>query len=139
VIGVDGAKEEALLGEDGALETGKAQFSIEPFLFIGGKLVTWHDATITQSLDQGYLPIPSVQWTNGSLELAITAFASGRPDGSYVIARYRVTKSREGSPAIDAVSRAAPVPGESRNAISEHGGRDRADSIAVARWRACSV
>jgi F5/8 type C domain len=91
VIGVDGANEEALLSEDGALETGKAQFSIEPFLFTGGKLVTWRDATITQSLDQGYLPIPSVRWKRASLDLTVTAFATGRTDASFVVAHYRVT------------------------------------------------
>ena len=32
VVGVDGDREEGLLGEDGALEVGQGAFSIEPFL-----------------------------------------------------------------------------------------------------------
>ena len=41
VVGVDGDREEALLGEDGALEVGQGAFSIEPFLFLDGELISW--------------------------------------------------------------------------------------------------
>jgi hypothetical protein len=90
VVGVDGDREEGLLGEDGALEVGQGAFSIEPFLFADGKLITWSDVTATPSLAEGYLPIPTVTWTFGSLSLDITAFASGPPGGSVLRARYRV-------------------------------------------------
>jgi len=58
VLGVDGAKEEALLGEDGAVETGKGRFAIEPFLSVDGRLITWADVTSVPSLADGDLPIP---------------------------------------------------------------------------------
>jgi hypothetical protein len=90
VVGVDGDSREALLGEDGALETGRGRFSIEPFLFAEGRLVTWSDARTTQQLDDGFLPIPSVRWDVGELRLAVTAFATGRPGASSVVVRYRV-------------------------------------------------
>ncbi len=86
VVGVDGDAEEGLLGEDGALEVGQGAFSIEPFLWIDGQLVSWADVETTQSLAEGYLPIPTVTWTRGDLSLDVTAFAS--PSGLW--ARYLV-------------------------------------------------
>jgi hypothetical protein len=90
VVGVDGDAEEALLGEDGALEVGQGAFSIEPFLFIDGELITWSDVEATQSLAEGYFPIPSVTWKHGDLSLEITAVASGAPGGSTLRSRYLV-------------------------------------------------
>jgi hypothetical protein len=101
VVGADGGPLSCLLSEDGALETARASCSIEPFLLAGGGLVTWADVRSTQSLEDGSLPIPSVRWTSGGLELAVTAFAAepgssisglrslGDLAGS-VFARYRV-------------------------------------------------
>ena len=91
VIGVDGDDAEALINEQGAIEPHAGGFSLEPFLRVGGKLVTWHDARQTQSLAQKYLPIPSVTWTAGALRLEVTTFASGALDSSSLYARYRVT------------------------------------------------
>jgi hypothetical protein len=90
VVGVDGDREEGLLGEDGALEVGQGAFSIEPFLFVDGQLITWSDITASQSLAEGYLPIPTVTWRRGDLSLDITAFASGVPGSSVLQARYLV-------------------------------------------------
>jgi F5/8 type C domain len=91
VVGVDGDDAEALINEQGAIEPHAGGFSLEPFVRANGKLVTWHDARQTQSLAQGYLPIPSVTWVAGALELEVTTFASGAPDSSSLYARYRVT------------------------------------------------
>ena len=104
VLGTDrGETEEALLGEDGMLETGKAQYSIEPFLRVNDSLVTWADAEITHQLAEGDLPIPTVTWRRGEAELSVTAFAfdaqgevpeaiAGLAAASPgVLARYRVT------------------------------------------------
>ncbi|HEY3571189.1 MAG TPA: coagulation factor 5/8 type domain-containing protein [Thermoanaerobaculia bacterium] len=88
VVGVDADSEEGLLGEDGALEVGQGAFSIEPFLFLDGELITWSDVKASQSLADGYLPIPTVTWTRDGLSLEITAFASGPPGQSVLRARY---------------------------------------------------
>lgn len=90
VVGVDGATEEALLGEDGALETGTGGFSVEPFLSVGGRMLTWSDVRTIPSLEQSRLPIPSVEWRAGDLSLTVTAFAVGSDTGSSVVARYRL-------------------------------------------------
>lgn len=90
VVGVDGNREEALFSEDGALETGKGGFSIEPFLHCDGSLVTWSDVETTPSLAEGYLPIPSVVWRSDGLTLAVSVFADGTAKASRLYAGYRV-------------------------------------------------
>ncbi|MDS4071080.1 MAG: discoidin domain-containing protein [Candidatus Competibacter sp.] len=90
VIGVGGDGKEALLGEDGALEIDKAGFTIEPFLFAEGRLITWADVDATQELADGYLPVPTVRWQHENFWLSITAFAAGRPGDSSAYLRYRI-------------------------------------------------
>jgi hypothetical protein len=91
VVGVDGAMEEALINEDGAIEAGSAGFSAEPFFLpAGGTLISWHDVRRSASLEQSRLPIPSVEWHTGELGLRVTAFAVGTAAGSSVVARYRL-------------------------------------------------
>ncbi len=91
VVGVEGDDAEALINEQGAIEPHAGGFSLEPFLRVGRKLVTWHNARQTQSLAHRSLPIPSVTWTAGALRLEVTTFASGAPDSSSLYARYRIT------------------------------------------------
>ncbi len=95
VIGGDGAEEEALINEEGMIETGRGRFSIEPFLYADGRLFTWNDAEITVLPDSGALPFPQVRWVvkarHGDLELLISAVPTGPPDSSGLHVRYRVT------------------------------------------------
>jgi hypothetical protein len=90
VVGVDADTAEAMLSEDGQLETGKAQFSIEPFLFTDGKLLTWADVKSSQTLAENELPIPSVRWNASPISLEITALAAGEPGSAVLHARYRL-------------------------------------------------
>ena len=93
ILGIDGGAEQGLIGEDGAIEVAKGGFSIEPFVIVDGKLLTWADASIAQSLQDGYLPIPSVDWTHADAHLRVTAFVDGMsvegaPERSQIVARY---------------------------------------------------
>jgi hypothetical protein len=89
IVGVDGGgRDSALISEDGAVEVGKRGFSIEPFLIDNGRLVTWADATISQSLMDGYLPIPSVHWQAGDVTLDTTALAVGTSGVSQLVLQY---------------------------------------------------
>ncbi|HJX28949.1 MAG TPA: discoidin domain-containing protein, partial [Thermoanaerobaculia bacterium] len=90
IVGIPGDAAEGMFNEDGMLESGKGGFSVEPFLWLDGRLVTWNDARTTQALVDGYLPIPSVTWESGDLTLEITAFATGEPGASSLGTRYRV-------------------------------------------------
>lgn len=94
VVGSPADVSEALLNEHGTIEVDQMHYTIEPFLFVDGKLITWADVTPRQSLEAGYLPIPSVEWRSGDLTLTITALATGSagPD-SQLLATYRVTSA----------------------------------------------
>ncbi|MEK6373370.1 MAG: hypothetical protein AABO58_11820 [Acidobacteriota bacterium] len=87
IVGADGAKNEALVGEDGNVEPFKGGYSIEPFLRVGGKRLTWADAEITHSLADGDLPIPSVTWKVPGVTMTMTAAVSS---SSMLQLRYRV-------------------------------------------------
>ncbi|MEO8053649.1 MAG: coagulation factor 5/8 type domain-containing protein [Acidobacteriota bacterium] len=97
VAGVEADTEEVLVGEDGALEPGKGSFSLEPFLYTDGRLLTWADAAISHALERGDLPIPTVTWKAGDLSLDVTPLVDGSPASSVLRARYRV---RNAGPAI---------------------------------------
>jgi hypothetical protein len=93
VIGVDRDSAEALINEQGAVEVGRGQFSIEPFLFADGKLLTWNDVKTSVISNREALPLPQVSWSTKDLDLSINAFAGGPSDSSVLYARYRVTNN----------------------------------------------
>jgi hypothetical protein len=95
VVGVNGDDKEALLGEDGMLEVERGSFSIQPFLYTDGTLVSWHNAQRSQELEDGYLPIPSVTWHYGFLSLKITVVATGPPGESMLLVRYLVDNNSD--------------------------------------------
>ena len=90
VVGVDGGPDTALLGEDGAVEAGRGNFSVEPFLQDGPTLLDWSRVAAGQSLEEGDLPIPTVTWTHDGLSLRITAFAERASNGIRAVVRYRL-------------------------------------------------
>jgi len=93
VAGVDGDTENALIGEDGAVEPSRGSFSIEPFLFFDGKLLRWSDVETAHALEEQDLPIPNLSWRADPLRLTITAFGFGPPGGSSLEVRYRIGNS----------------------------------------------
>ena len=90
LVGVDGGRESGLLSSDGALEVARGGFSIEPFIVSDGRVVTWADAEVRQSLLDDDLPIPVVTWRSPRWELRVSAFATGSRDRSQLVARYEV-------------------------------------------------
>jgi len=90
VLGLDGGNDQALMSEDGALEAVKSGFSIEPFVQLDGKLISWADVSTVQGLLDGYLPMPSVDWQHEKLGLQVSGFVQGRPGQSQLVARYRL-------------------------------------------------
>ncbi len=83
----DGNEHEGLLDTDGRLETGKACWSVEPFLYAGGRLHTWSELRFRPRPLPEDLPIPAVDGQAGDLLLRVTAFATDNA----LIARYRVS------------------------------------------------
>jgi hypothetical protein len=90
VLGVDGDGVESLLDESGALEPWAGAFSIEPFVLLGGRAVSWADVTLEQRLEEDDLPLPIVSWRHPDLSLEIAPFAMGKPGASTLVARYRL-------------------------------------------------
>lgn len=95
VVGVPGDTREALLNEEGMLEVDVGSFSIEPFLYVDGTLLTWKSVQTERSLEYGYLPIPTVSWRSDGIRLHVTALATGEPGSSVLYARYRVENLNE--------------------------------------------
>lgn len=91
VVGSSGGKREALLNQEGLLELWREGPSIEPSLSVDGKIVTWADVQLAQSLQEGYLPLPEVRW-RGEVDLGVRPFVPERHDGA-VVARYTVANN----------------------------------------------
>jgi hypothetical protein len=96
VIGLNGDESEALISEDGAVEVDKRAFSIEPFLYVDGKLITSSDARVSQSLADGELPIPTVTWEAVDLKLAVTSWR----DGNTLWLKYSVANHGNAEPTL---------------------------------------
>lgn len=90
VVGVPDDAHEILLDQDGSVEIGKRGPRLEPFLFVNGKLLTWADAKITQSLDDGFLPIPRVERDYGDLTLMTWPIAEGPPADARASVNFRI-------------------------------------------------
>jgi hypothetical protein len=98
VVGTSGDDREALINEQGAIEVDRLGFSMEPFLYLDDSLITWADVQPEQSLENDYLPIPSVTWKRGGLEMTVRTFSAGAPGNSLLIASYRIFNRGGASP-----------------------------------------
>jgi hypothetical protein len=96
VVGQNADRREVLVNEDGAVGSGIGSFSVEPFVFTGGKLTTWAGVDEAQDLEMGSLPIPSVRRRIGDLLMETTCFASGDTGASSVVGRYRLQNRGSG-------------------------------------------
>jgi hypothetical protein len=130
IMGVSGDSKKALMNEEGQVEVGKGEFSIEPFLFIDNRLVTWSDVTTSQALLDGYIPFPQVTWTNNDgWVFTIQGTAAGVPGNSLLGIHYHLeTKRTLGKGKIFIATRPFQVnpPWQSLNG---EGGACRIDSI----------
>ncbi len=66
----------ALMNEDGMVEVDQGSFSIEPMLWVKGRLVTWTDVVPRQELQAGWKPVPSVIWESADWRLRVRAEAA---------------------------------------------------------------
>lgn len=90
VVGVSGDTESGLFSEDGAVEPAAGSFSVEPFLYTGGRLSSWAEGATGHALEEGDLPIPQVLRRAGGIALEITAAAFGSPGSASLQVRYRL-------------------------------------------------
>ena len=90
VTGLPGSFNESLLDEYGKVESGLRNFSVTPALLINNKLISAKSFTCTQTLANGWVPIPSVQWKNKNLTVDITANTI-KPDTTIVLYKLKNT------------------------------------------------
>lgn len=90
VVGVADDDKEALVSAHGAVEVDRGGWTVEPFLHVEGRLLTWADVEISQSLAEGYLPVPHVDWRSGDWRLFASCFADGASGASELVAAYEV-------------------------------------------------
>ena len=95
-VGAPEGRRRALLNEEGLLEVDEAGFSLEPFLWIDGRLVTWDDALTSPGMPADGAPLPSVTWQLPGLRLQVLAWVDGSGATLTLRAAYRV--EWDGSP-----------------------------------------
>ena len=106
IIGNDGGSKTALLGEDGAIELYQGGISVEPFVELDNKIVTWADVKTSQTLQDDYLPIPSAHWHHPQFKLDVTSFAI---DKSMMFSRYEITNSSDTTEHLKLILAARPM------------------------------
>ena len=92
--GVPDGRTCALINEEGLVEPDKGTFTLEPFLYADGKLITWADVKRSVQLEDEGLAIPSARWELPGLRLETTAFATGQDAEATLFVRYRVSNLR---------------------------------------------
>jgi hypothetical protein len=80
----------ALINQEGQVEVNRRGFSLEPFIVRDGKLLTWADGTHTQSLRDGWMPMPTVVRRIDGLELHVSAVAANDGGASALHVSYTV-------------------------------------------------
>ncbi len=94
LVGVDGGgASAALISEDGEIEPHRGGPSLAPLVIDGqGRRFGWAevqaDGRSSNSLREGHLPLPQVQWTHPSFGLTIEVGADGDRQQAQLIARY---------------------------------------------------
>lgn len=89
-VGSPEGKKRGLINEEGLVETDEAGFSLEPFLLLEGKLVTWDDAEIQVSMEPGGLPLPAVTWTHDGVSLKILPWVDGSGENMALRVAYQI-------------------------------------------------
>jgi F5/8 type C domain-containing protein len=72
-IGTSNGSECALMNGDGMVEVSSGSCSIEPMLWVEGRLFTWTDVLPRRELAEGWMPVPSVIWESEHWRLSIRA------------------------------------------------------------------
>lgn len=102
IVGVPESSHEALMSEQGIVETDKGRFSLEGLVRIDRKgdtptspLHRLAEGAHAQRLEDGWMPIPSVDARVGPIAATVTAVATGDAAASTLLVRYRLTNAGE--------------------------------------------
>lgn len=94
ITGVETDTKKALINEDALVETEKLGFSLEPFVYASGDgLLSWKEGRHEHSLEDGYLPVPTVERHHENLLLKTRTWALGKPGESVLFVGYELTNT----------------------------------------------
>jgi F5/8 type C domain len=79
-VGSPEGKRRALINEEGMIEVDEAGFSLEPFVMMDGRLLTWSDVKTTCLLPKDGMPMPEVKWNTPDMTLKIRPWVDGGGD-----------------------------------------------------------
>lgn len=66
----------ALMNTEGMVEVSQGSFSLEPMLWVGGRLLSWTDVELSQELEERWMPVPSAIWQSAGWRLSVRALES---------------------------------------------------------------
>ncbi len=89
-IGSPEGRKRALINEEGLVEVDEGGFSLEPFLWIDGKLHTWADAKIHLSVLPTGAPLPEVIWELEGIRLTISPWLEGKGNALTLLVSYQL-------------------------------------------------
>ncbi|MCX8045149.1 MAG: discoidin domain-containing protein [Desulfobacterota bacterium] len=92
-LGTGNGDGQALINEQGMIEIGKGSCSIEPFLFLNEKFISWANVSLQHHLAQEALPIPSVIWNGDVFVFSVTACAAALENVPVLLIRYRINNT----------------------------------------------
>ncbi len=90
IVGTEDSYEESLISSKGIIGAYTLSFSLMPFLYINDELVTFADAKIDLSLEENYLPIPTVKWTYKGVDFTQKFFACAKEGKSATYVIYKL-------------------------------------------------
>ncbi len=91
VVGTMDSNYESLICEDGTVELYPRGWSLMPYLYSANNLITRKEVKITQSLEQEYLPIPTIRWVYEDLIFDQKIFTSEDNGRSVTYIWYKLT------------------------------------------------
>lgn len=122
VTGLPDDNQETLIGETGTVEPYKGGFTVQPLIVMNKRIITWADVQISQSLEEGYLPLPTVGWGGDGWQMEIAALAIGKPGAAQTAVRYRFKNVGRAATSAQLVLAVRPV---QLNPVWQHGGLSR--------------
>lgn len=129
ITGLAGDSRESLLDEYGNIEPFARSSTLMPYLFVGGRLYSALDAAaVSQSLDDGHLPMPTVSWDLKPVGLTVDAITYGTLGKAVTYARY--TARNNGAEPVEARLLLAIRPIQI-NPTWQHGGLSPITSIEL--------
>jgi F5/8 type C domain len=89
-VGSPHGKRRALINEEGLVEVDEGGFSLEPFLRIGERLVTWADAITQVTLPADGTPLPAATWDMDGVKLFVQPWIDGTAETLTLRIHYRL-------------------------------------------------